>query len=355
MTPTEHVVRILNDAWLGLLLSFGERLGLHEAMADGAARPVEQIASAAGVHPRYVQEWVWALAAGGIVEHTAAGPDEPARFRLRPGYAEVLTSRGGPEHWSRITTQITALSTLEDAVVAAARAGGGLPASAYEGRIVEVLATESGPIFATALLDEVVPLLGVDPVLAAGGRVLDVGCGTGQALCLLADRYRASTFIGCDQSADSLTIARDRAAGLGLTNVEFIVADVEDGDDPLAELGGSFDMIMAANVVHDLADPEGFFRRIHPLLSEDGVLYLHELGFVQDMSVNIADPHAIGVLAFGLYHCLPLAMRRPGIAPGGMWGRESWIEALNAAGFTQVRVERAPSDPNNDTIIARAQ
>ncbi|WP_170931235.1 class I SAM-dependent methyltransferase [Aeromicrobium sp. PE09-221] len=353
MTPTEHVVRIMNDAWLGLLLSFGERLGLHEAMADGTPRTAEEIALAADVNARYVQEWVWALVAGGIADHTCSGPQEPTRFHLRPGYAAVLTPRGGPEHWSRITTQITALGALEDELVEAARTGGGLPTSAYEGRIVEVLATESGPIFATALLDEVVPLLGVHPALSSGVRVLDIGCGTGQALCLLAERYPTSTFIGCDQSPDSLDIARERVARLGLTNVTLHVLDVEDGDDPLNTFEAPFHLVMAANVAHDLADPGTFFRRIRPLLAEDGVLYLHELGFVRDMAVNITDPHAIGVLAFGLYHCLPLAMRRPGIAPGGMWGCESWVETLNAAGFPNVRVERAPSDPNNDTIIAR--
>ncbi|MBS45988.1 MAG: hypothetical protein CMH83_23000 [Nocardioides sp.] len=357
---TDHVVRVMNDAWLGLLLSFGERLGLHEAMADGVARSTVEIGERAGVDARYVQEWVWGLVAGGMAAQV--GDADAPRFGLRPGYEVVLTPRGGPAHWSRITTQITALATLEDQLVEAARTGGGIPASSYEGRIVEVLAGESGPIFARALLDEVVPLLGVTEALEAGGRVLDVGCGTGQALGLLAGRFPEAHLVGVDQSAGSVEATRQRVAEAGLTNVEAHVVDVEDlphdgtdSTDPLAALAadGPFDLVMAANLVHDLADPAGFLARARRLLAPGGVLYLHELGFTGDLDHDTRDAHALGVLGFGLYHCLPLAKRREGIAPGGMWGTSSYVAALRAAGFTDVTVHRAPSDPNNDTILAR--
>lgn len=356
---TEHVVRVMNDAWLGLLLSFGERLGLHEVMADGVARTADEIGERAGADARYVREWAWALCAGRMAEHDVDGPDGAPRFALRPGYERALTPRGGPAHWSRITTQITALATLEDRLVDAARSGTGLPASAYEGRIVDVLAVESGPIFARVLLDEVLPLLGVEAALRSGARVLDVGCGTGQALEILAAAFPASAFVGVDQSPGSVAATRSRVADAGLTNVTTRVLDVEDlpadGPDPLAGLGGPFDLVMAANLVHDLADPAGFLRRARDLLAPGGVLYLHELGFDRDMTRNVEDEHAVGVLAFGLYHCLPLAKRRPGIAPGGMWGRESYVAALAAAGFADVTLHRAPSDPNNDTLVARVE
>jgi SAM-dependent methyltransferase len=356
-SATDHVVRIMNDAWLALALSFGERLGLLEALADTGPATTSELAATTGCDERYLTEWVWALVAGGLAETTdgvpagRAGDETGRRFALREGYRAPLTPAGGPAHWSRITTQVAALATLEDQLVAAAAAHRGLPDTAYEGRIVDVLAAESGPIAERALLEEVLPLLGVADRLAEGGRVVDLGCGTGQSLGLLAARFPASTYTGVDQSADSLAAARRRFEALG-GDVRLVRADLEDAVDEW-EVDGGADLVIAANTAHDLSDPVAFFRGVRSLLAPGGVLLLHELGFDDDMTVNAADPHAVGVLVFGLYHCVPLARRRDGIAPGGMWGRGRWVAALHEAGFTDVRVERAPSDPNNDSIIAR--
>lgn len=344
----DHIVRVINDGWLALVLSFGERLGLGEAVAETGPATAAAVAARTEVGPRYVEDWLWAMTAAGIVdsERDADGID---RFALAPGYADAITSRGGTSNWGRIAEQLVAMASLEDQLVEAARANGGLAASVYEGRIVDVLAVESGPILEASLLDEVVPLLGVHDRLDRGGLVLDAGCGSGAALAILAARYPRSRFVGIDQSADAISSARSRAERLGLDNIELIVADLEE-DWPT---GTDFDLVLAVNVAHDLSDPHRFFDVVRERLAPDGVFGLVELGFDTDMRANIRHPHAIGVLAFGLYHCLPLAQRRPGIAPGGMWGSRTYVDALRSAGFGDVALTRAPSDPTNDLIIAR--
>lgn len=345
----DHIVRVINDGWLALVLSFGERLGLSTALGETGAIEAATLAATTGVGPRYVEDWLWAMTAAGIVvsEPDAEGTD---RFALAPGYADAVTTRGGTGNWGRIAEQLVAMASLEDQLVEAARSNGGLAASVYEGRIVEVLAVESGPILEASLLDEVVPMLAVHDRLDRGGLVLDAGCGSGEALAILAARYPRSRFVGIDQSADAIAAARARALHLGLDNVELIVADLEEAWPTTTT---DFDLILAVNVAHDLSDPHRFFDVVRDRLAPDGVFGLVELGFDPDMHVNIRHPHAIGVLAFGLYHCLPLAQRRPGIAPGGMWGSRTYARALSTAGFADVTVTRAPSDPTNDLIIAR--
>lgn len=347
----DHIVRVINDGWLALILSFGERLGLSEALAELRRADVARLSAQTGVVHRYVEDWLWAMAAAGIVdsERDADGTD---RFSLAPGYADAVTSSGGTGNWGRIAEQLVAMASLEDRLVQAARSIGGLPASVYEGRIVDVLAVESGPILEASLVDEVVPLLGVHDRLDRGGLVLDAGCGSGEALAILAAHYPRSRFVGVDQSADAIASARARAIRLGLDNIDLYVADLED-DWPLGVGATEFDLVLAVNVAHDLSDPHRFFRAVRDRLADSGVFGLVELGFDTDMRVNIQHPHAIGVLAFGLYHCLPLAQRRPGIAPGGMWGSRTYVDALEAAGFTDVVLTHAPSDPTNDLIIAR--
>ncbi|MFQ5897034.1 MAG: class I SAM-dependent methyltransferase [Candidatus Methylomirabilia bacterium] len=54
---------------------------------------------------------------------------------------------------------------------------------------------------------------------------LDVGCGTGRLAQLLATRCRH--VIGVDRDEEAIREGRTRAAALGLSNVEFFVADVE--------------------------------------------------------------------------------------------------------------------------------
>jgi SAM-dependent methyltransferase len=59
----------------------------------------------------------------------------------------------------------------------------------------------------------------------AAVRVLDVGCGAGRLALALAPAAR--WVVGLDREADLIAEARRRAAGGGLANTEFHVADVE--------------------------------------------------------------------------------------------------------------------------------
>jgi SAM-dependent methyltransferase len=341
----DRMVRVINDGWLVTVLSLGERTGLHRALAREPA-PVRAIADAAGCDERYTEVWLWAMASSGFVEVTGEGAQ--IRFGLAPGADRVLTSAGGPAHWSRITEQITAFATMEDHLVEAFHTGGGLPAALYEGRITEVLAAESTPILQRTVLQEVFPAFGLDVVADRGARIADLGCGNGELACLLAERFPRSTVLGLDQSADGIRSARGRARAAGLPNARFDVADLEDS----LPAGGQ-DIVLAVNTAHDLSDPGRFFARVRERLRPGGVFYLVELASQPDMMRNIENEHALGILAFSLYHCLPLAKRRPGIAPGGMYGTQRYIDLLRAAGFGDVQVFRAPSDPTNDTVIAR--
>ena len=124
---TEHISTVMNHGWLCMLLAVGERLGLHEALATSDSATASEIAQRAACDQRYLEEWLWGMVAAGLVE--ASDSAEPT-FTLRPEYVPVLTAAGGPLHWSRITTQITALATLEDRLVGAFQSGSGLGAEA---------------------------------------------------------------------------------------------------------------------------------------------------------------------------------------------------------------------------------
>src|SRR5215207_1058438 len=54
--------------------------------------------------------------------------------------------------------------------------------------------------------------------LRAGANVADVGCGLGASTLLLAEHYPNSRFVGSDQHAASIEIARKRAADAGASD-----------------------------------------------------------------------------------------------------------------------------------------
>ena len=81
-------------------------------------------------------------------------------------------------------------------------------------------------------------------VLAAvppGSRVLDVGCGSGLLLALLADRGRIASGTGLDTSDSAISLAK-RLNGLPLT---FVRQDAQD-----AWPTGPFDAILLNDVLH---------------------------------------------------------------------------------------------------------
>lgn len=83
--------------------------------------------------------------------------------------------------------------------------------------------------------------------LAPGERVLDVACGTGLSLPLLAERVGATgQVVGVELSPEMLEQARARVAQAGLAQVVLVRAPMED-----APLEGRFDAVLF-NYTHDV-------------------------------------------------------------------------------------------------------
>jgi protein-L-isoaspartate O-methyltransferase len=71
-----------------------------------------------------------------------------------------------------------------------------------------------------------VDLLHSDTVYPEGSSVLEAGCGVGAQTIILAQRSPGTRFMSVDISADSIAEARRRVESAGLTNVEFLQADI---------------------------------------------------------------------------------------------------------------------------------
>ncbi len=103
------------------------------------------------------------------------------------------------------------------------------------------------------------------------GRVLSIGCGEGPFECLLAPY--AESVLGIDLSAEAIAHAQQRAAALGLTNVEFRCQ-------PLSELrqGERFDGIVCLAFLHHVSDSElpALFGSLHAQLRPGGFFFARD-------------------------------------------------------------------------------
>ena len=108
----------------------------------------------------------------------------------------------------------------------------------------------------------------VGAMIPAGARVLDCAAGTGHFS--LAAARRAGSVLCTDQSEAMLKQARKIAAQKGLTNITFAQRDITALPDP----DGSFDAVIAGNVLHLLDDPGPAVRELWRVTAPGGRLIL---------------------------------------------------------------------------------
>jgi SAM-dependent methyltransferase len=104
---------------------------------------------------------------------------------------------------------------------------------------------------------------------ALAGRVLDVGCGTGEHALLAASRGLPAT--GVDASPTAIARAREKARVRGLP-VRFEVGDALD----LSVLGDRFDTVLDCGLFHTFDDDEraSYARSLHAAVEPDGRVYV---------------------------------------------------------------------------------
>jgi SAM-dependent methyltransferase len=120
--------------------------------------------------------------------------------------------------------------------------------------------------------------------LARGKRVLDAGCGAGYGSAELAQA--ADSVVGADRAAEAIDFAQ---AGYGLPNLRFEQASCE----ALPHPGGSFDLVVAFEVIEHLDNWRGFLLEAQRVLTPAGQLIIstpNKLYYTESRGPNGANP-----------------------------------------------------------------
>jgi SAM-dependent methyltransferase len=336
-----RLIELYGGGMLTYLIDIGHRTGLFDAAAAGGTS--QEIAERAGLHERYVRKWLGAMATGRIVEYDPA----TATYRLPETHAACLTGPGGM-NLAPISQLNTHLAQHVGEVATAFREGGGVPYAAFRPEFTDIMDGLGRGAYDQFLVDAILPLVpGLTERLTAGARVADVACGTGHALVVLAGAFPASTFTGYDLDEGAIERARAEAAGAGLRNLTFEVADA-----PKLHVPEPLDAAFVFDALHDQVDPAGVLDRIHEALAPGGVFVMKEPRVSSNLEDNIGNPMAPLVYSVSTLHCLTVSLAYGGAGLGTAFGEQVARRLLDGAGFADVAVHEAPGDPMDAVYVS---
>lgn len=341
----ENLLTTLNHGALSLMIAIGHRTQLFDVLADLPPATSQQIADEGGLQERYVREWLNAMVVGEIVDYHPADKT----YHLPAEHASLLTRAASSDNMATFFQHVSGLACVEDAILDCFYNGGGVPYSEFK-RFHEVMAEDSGQTIVAALEDQILPLVpGLVERLTEGIDVLDVGCGSGQAINKLAQLFPASRFTGYDFSQEAIATATAEAQKHDLSNVQFQVKDAATLD-----VVEQYDLITTFDAIHDQARPDVVLRNIYNALrSETGVYLMQDIRASSEVSGNLDHPVAPFLYTVSCMHCMTVSLAAGGMGLGTMWGQEKALEMLKDAGFSQIEIKELPHDIMNDYYILR--
>ena len=286
---------VMNKAALALMLSVGHRTKLFDAMSKLPPSTSQEIASAASLNERYVREWLGALVTSKVIDYSNS------HYSLSKEKAEFLT-REGNYNFASSMQWIPALAYVEDHIVGCFEKGGGVPYELFN-RFHTVMAEESQQTVLPALVDEILPLIPTFEKLKSGIKVLDVGCGSGKAINLMAKSFPNSQFTGYDFSSEAVQNAKDDAGKLEIKNSFF-----EKQDASRFSKESYFDIITAFDAIHDQAEPEKVLQNIKRSLKPDGIFLMQDIRASSNLEKNMNHSLAPYLYTVSCLHCMTVSL-----------------------------------------------
>jgi 2-polyprenyl-3-methyl-5-hydroxy-6-metoxy-1,4-benzoquinol methylase len=331
----------LGAAMSSALMLVGDRLGLYRELAKGAVTSAE-LADRTGTNERYVREWLGNQGAGGYVQYDPA----TELWSMSEEQALCLTDPNGPVDLPGAYNIVEATFHALGHTVDNFRSGAGMEWGEHHPCLFEGTERFFRAGYNTNLIGSWLPALdGVVDKLQRGAKVGDIGCGHGASTILMALTYPDSEFVGYDYHAESIDVAKEKAAAAGAQNARFEVADA------VGYEGRGFDLIAFFDCLHDMADPVSVAKHARTAVSSDGTAMIVE-PFAGDVVTDNLNP--VGRVMYGASTqiCVPVSLARNGPALGAQAGEARLREVVvDGGGFSRFR--RATETPFNLVLEAR--
>lgn len=343
----DRFLTALNHGALCLMTSLGHRSGLFDTMQGLSPSTACEIAAKSGLHERYVLEWLGAMVTAGVIDFDPTS----LRYILPAEHAAYLTRSAGADNIGVFAQYIAVMGCVEDRILECFRQGGGVPYEEFP-RFHAVMAEDSGQSVLAPLESHILPLVpGLAEQLAAGIRVLDVGCGSGRIMNRLAEQFPESRFYGLDLSPEAIAAASSEASRKGLRNIIFSIRDLGTFDQTAEP--EAFDIITTFDAIHDQGKPFNVLKGIHRALKSDGIYLMQDIRASSHVHNNIGHPIGTFLYAISTMHCMTVSLAQGGEGLGAMWGEEKTREYLKRAGFRTIETHQLAHDIQNNWYVIR--
>lgn len=322
-------------------MSLGRELGLYEALVDDDGLTAGGLASRCGIDARYAREWLEQQAAAGFVDVAEPSSDaDSRRFALSPAAQECLLR---PESLASVGPLLDLLPSVvrvfPTRLVEAFRTGGGIPYADYA--LHDAQGDFNRPAFVNLLATDWLPAVpGAVATLATGrARVAEIGCGEGWAAISIARAYPGTEVDGFDNDEASIAAARKHAVEAGVADrVRFEVDDVT-ADLPSRVTPGSYDLVLAFEMIHDLAEPVEALATMRRLGKPDAAHLVVDERVAETFEAPCDNPVERLMYAASVLHCLPVGRAgSPSAATGTVMRPATFAGYAEAAGFSRVDV-----------------
>jgi 2-polyprenyl-3-methyl-5-hydroxy-6-metoxy-1,4-benzoquinol methylase len=321
---------------VSLLMHLGDRLGLFKALADLGTTDARGLAVATGLQERWLLEWLRGMAAAEIL--TTADGDT---FTLPPPARAVLVDE---DHLAFAAGAFSGGKppTFVDQLADAFRTGVGPDYDSQGEQGAHEVEKMSAPWSRNALVPVVLPELeGIVAKLQAGARVLDVGCGAGVAMAVIATAFPATQVDGVDLSRHAIERAEHNLAHL--QNAAAHLGRAEEVTDAEA-----YDLVLTFDCLHDMTRPAAAIAAVRRAVKPDGTWLAKEIRCWPTWEQNRKNPMLAMFYGFSVSGCLASATSQPGGAGLGTVGLHGDLlqSMAETAGFSRFNIHDV-GDPAN--------
>jgi len=300
----------------------GSRAGLFRAMQGKGAMRIDAVVRDSGLQPRYVEEWLKGMASAGYLEYDPTAQT----FTLPEEHAYFLASEGSDHFVGGLFAMVPPLLRIAPQVARAFGEGGGVAFGEFGPDCVDALDLNNRGQYEQRFADYWLKALPeARERLEAGGRALDVGCGSGRVCIALAKAFPAAEIVGIDPDEESIR----RAKAASQEKIRF-----EAKTTAHVERGTGFDLVTLCDALHDLAAPLAVLREIRALLKPDGTLFIIEPRAADRLEDN-RNPVATTFYGFSLFHCMTQSLARGGPGLGTCMGPAATGKLVGEAGFSR--------------------
>ena len=311
------------------MVRMGDALGLYGTLHAKGAMTAAELAAAAGVHERYVREWLSHQAASNYLSYDPA----TRTFALSDEQAMVFAAADSPVNLMGGFDLMAAMLDNQPKVERAFRTGGGVAWGDQAGCMFCAVARFFRPGYHNNLVGAWLPALdGVVAKLERGAKVADIGCGHGWSTVLMAKAFPNSYFVGYDFHPASIDAAAAHALSHGVTrNARFEVGTAKDFP------ARGLDLVTCFDCLHDMGDPAGAAAHIRESLKRDGTWMIVEPMAGDSLEQNL-NPVSRLYYAASTMICIPTSLSQDvGTALGAQAGEAKLREVLASGGFGAVR------------------